>query len=201
MNSDNSGKAVGLLGGSFDPVHNGHVSIARSFLKSNYISKLWILLTPEPPHKPEQVFCDYEHRLNMLKAAFGRIDAVEVKETEKNLPRPSYTIQTLKYLAKEYPDYNFYLCLGEDSIYSFKKWKDWKQILEFCELLVVGRQSTEDLALDPVIAEKTHLVDHRPIEISSTEVRNRVAEGKDISDLVPKTVNKIIQKENLYLQD
>lgn len=197
----NSGKAIGLLGGSFDPVHNGHLAIARSFLNSDYIDELWILLTPEPPHKPEQVFCDYDHRLEMLQNTFQQMDGVEIKEVEKKLPRPSYTVQTLKYLTKEYPDYDFYLCLGEDSVYNFKKWKDWEQILEFCELLVVSRPSTEDLDLDPAIAEKTHLVDHRPIEISSTGIRNRIAEGRDISNLVPQSVNKIIQKENLYLQN
>lgn len=197
----NSGKAVGLLGGSFDPVHNGHVAIARSFLNSDYISELWILLTPEPPHKTEQVFCDYKYRLKMLQGAFRHMNGVKIKEIEKNLPRPSYTVQTLKYLEKEYPDYNFYLCLGEDSVFNFKKWKNWKQILDFCELLVVSRPSTEDLDLDPDIAEKVHLVDHRPIEISSTDIRNRIAEGRDISDLVPQEVNKIIKKENLYSQN
>lgn len=194
----NSGKAVGLLGGSFDPVHNGHVAIARSFLKSDFISELWILLTPEPPHKLEHVFCDYEHRFKMLQSAFCQIDGVKIKETEKDLPRPSYTVQTLKYLTKQYPDYNFYLCLGEDSARNFKNWKSWNQILELCELLVVSRPSTDDLDLDPSIAKKTHLVDHRPIEISSTDIRNRIKQGRDVSDLVPKEVHKIIKEHNLY---
>lgn len=193
-------KSVGLLGGSFDPVHNGHVAIARSFLKSDFISELWILLTPEPPHKPEQVFSDYEYRLEMLQNAFGKMDGVRIKEIEKNLPRPSYTIQTLEYLTKQYPEYNFYLCLGEDSIRNFKKWKSWERILDFCELLVVSRPSTTDLDMDPIITEKAHLIDHQPIEISSTDIRNRVSQESSISDLVPEGVLGIIQKKNLYSQ-
>lgn len=194
----NSKQAIGLLGGSFDPVHNGHVAIAKSFLASQYISTLWILLTPRPPHKTDQVLSDYEDRFKMLQSAFQALDDIKIKDIENRLPRPSYTVQTLRYLIRKYPEKKFYLCLGEDSLRDFKEWKDWEKILDFCELLV-ARRSTDKLAnLNSAIAEKTHFVDHQQIDISSTEVRQRVAKGKDVSDLVPNQVQQIIEKDNLY---
>lgn len=194
----NSKQAVGLLGGSFDPVHNGHFAIAKSFLKSGFISQLWILPAPDPPHKNGQILCDFEYRCKMLQSAFRHLNDVEIKDIENRLPRPSYTIQTLEHLKDQYPDYNFYLCMGEDSVADFKQWKDWEKILEFCELLVARRPSNQNLDLDPDVVENTHFIDHRPVDISSTDIRKRIAGGKEISELVPEQVEKIIRKANLY---
>lgn len=193
-----SQQAVGLLGGSFDPVHKGHIAIAESFLNSGIISKLWILLTPDPPHKTQQVLCDFEHRYKMLKKAFRDFDNVVIKDIENKLPKPSYTVRTLKHLAEKYPDHEFYLCMGEDSVADFTKWKDWKEILEYCELLVARRPTADAMELDPAVAGKTHFIDHEPIEMSSTDIRERVAEGKDISTFVPEQVEDIIHEANLY---
>lgn len=191
-------QAVGLLGGSFDPVHKGHISIAESFLNSGYISKLWILLTPDPPHKTKQVLCDFEYRFKMLEKAFEDFDNVEIKDIEKKLPKPSYTIRTLKHLSDKYPDHKFYLCMGEDSVADFKNWKDWKEILNYCDLLVARRPVDDAIELDPAVAEKTHFIDHEPIAISSTDIRERIEEGKDISALVPEQVENIICRAELY---
>jgi nicotinate-nucleotide adenylyltransferase len=134
----------------------------------------------------------------MLEAAFRPLDAVEIKDIENRLPRPSYTIQTLEYLSEKYSDNKFYLCMGEDSISDFKQWKDWEKIIDFCELLVARRPSAQTLDLDPEIAEHTHFIDHQPVDISSTDIRDQIAEGKDISALVPEQVQDIIEKANLY---
>ncbi len=195
-----SEQTIGLLGGTFDPVHNGHISIAQSFLSSGLISELWILLTPDPPHKKENKLNAYRERMEMLKAAFRTIIRVRVSDLEATLPRPSYTVQTLEYLQEKYPQKKFYLCLGEDSLQDFKQWKDWEKILDYCELLVARRPNTKakQWELGPKLASKTHFVDHHPIETSSTEIRNRISEGRDISHLVPKEVKKIIEQKNLY---
>lgn len=194
-----SGRSIGLLGGSFDPVHNGHIAIAESFLKSGFISDLWILLTPDPPHKRDKSINGYTHRIEMLRAAFDDFDHIVVSDIENELPRPSYTIQTLQHLHKKHPDVKFYLCLGEDSVRDFKEWKDWKEILDYCELLVARRPSNQELQLDSDIVSKSHFVTHNPIAISSTKIRNCLAEGKEISAFVPQEVEEIIKRENLYL--
>lgn len=195
---DDSEKGIGLLGGSFDPVHNGHCSIVSSFLKSGFISEIWILLTPDPPHKTEIPITDYQIRIDMLQSAFRGMNRVLIKDIEKRLPRPSYTIRTLKYLKEKYPGQKFYLCIGGDSLKQFKSWHKWDEILGYCELLVAQRPSAEKVFPDDSIAAKTHYVVHHPMEVSSTEIRERVSKGKSISEFVPSAVEKLIKKYNLY---
>lgn len=195
---ESSKQNVGLFGGSFDPVHNGHLSVAHSFLESAYISELWILLTPEPPHKVKKPTSEYSLRMEMLRAAFGSMDGVKISDVENKLPRPSYTIQTVKYLTEKYPDKKFSLCIGEDSLREFKDWKEWKKILQYCKLLVARRPSDKPLELDPIIAEKTHFVTHQPVEISSTCVRNKIKNGEEVANFIPEQVNQIIKEANLY---
>lgn len=195
-----SRQGVGLLGGSFDPVHNGHRAIAESFLKSEFISELWILLTPDPPHKPDRTFSAYDLRFQMLQAAFRGMAKVRIKKIEKELPKPSYTLQTLQFLTKECPDKIFYLCIGEDSLRDFKSWYRWRDILSYCDLLVARRPVDDQLKspLDEEISPKIHYVSHRPIDISSTEIREAVAKGKSVGEWVPAEVEKIIEEHNLY---
>jgi len=191
-------QGIGLLGGSFDPVHNGHIDIARSFINSGYINELWILLTPDPPHKTKRTLTSYDKRLEMLIAAFEDVERVKVSDVERSLPQPSYTVQTLKYLSNKYPDKKFHLCIGGDSLRDFKTWKDWKKILDYCDLLVARRPSERKVDLDADLVEQTHFVDHDPINISSTLVRKAVADGDDISELVPAKVQGLIREYNLY---
>lgn len=191
-------KSIGILGGSFDPVHNGHVAIAKSFLGSDLIDELWVLLAPDPPHKTGRAQTDYQLRLKMLQAVFKDFDEVKVSDLEKQLPQPSYTIQTLQHLENKYPNSTFYLCIGGDSLRDFKKWKDWQKILEYSDLLVAQRPSADTKNIDKSLRDHVHFVDHDPIQVSSTMVRNAVADGNDISGLVPLSVKNIIDKEQLY---
>lgn len=193
-----SDRAIGLLGGTFDPVHNGHVSIAKSFLNSPYISSLLILLTPEPPHKPSREFASYSQRLKMLMAAFESIDKVKVSDLEFTLPKPSYTYQTVRYLNKSYSDTSLYLCLGEDSLQNFKKWHKWKGILEFCELLVAERPETGNKDHHDDLLRYTHFIQHKPVAISSTQIKKRLTNDKTIKNMVPEGVSDIIEQEKLY---
>lgn len=198
MTNDKTNKSVGLLGGSFDPVHNGHIQIAKSFLQSNYITELWILLTPDPPHKTQKALADFQYRLQMLEEAFSDVEGIKISDLENNLPKPSYTIQTLQYLDDEFPTYTFYLCLGEDSLQEFDQWKDWRQIVHYCDLLVATRPSTEKKQPRSFLKNKLHFINHDPVAISSTSIRNKVAAKQDISGLVPDSVYQIIKKNNLY---
>lgn len=191
-------KSVGLLGGSFDPVHNGHISIAKSFIESDLIDELWILLTPDPPHKKEHQLSDYRHRSAMLQAAFKSFDNVKISDVERTLPKPSYTVQTLEHLHKEYPDYSFFLCMGGDSLQDFTQWKDWQKILSYCNLVVAQRPAADTALPDKKMHNKVHFVEHEPIAISSSEVRKRVKEEKGISILVPDSVENYIRENNLY---
>ncbi|MFO7798185.1 nicotinate (nicotinamide) nucleotide adenylyltransferase [Rhodohalobacter sp.] len=189
-------KRIGLFGGSFDPVHNGHLEAVNSFLDSGLIDEIWILLTPVPPHKTDQRKTDFEHRYNMLKLAFQESDNTKISDIEKDLPKPSYTLQTIHHLKNQYPDYTFFLCLGEDSLQSFHKWHKYDQILEECTLMVVDRPGSDHSGVGSEILEKTIFVDHKPMNISSTEIR----EAPDSFALMnlPDEVQNYIQKNNLY---
>lgn len=189
---------IGLFGGTFDPVHKGHVSIARSFLNSGFIDQLWVLLTPYPPHKEEVQQTDYDIRLRMVKAAFEGIDHVSILTIENELPKPSYSIQTIRHLKSIHPDLSFQLCIGEDSLKNFHKWKDYELILKECELLVAQRPGVQIDNVNKKILQSTHFIEHAPFDISSTEIKERIKKGHKQLQGIPDKVLKIIEKEHLY---
>lgn len=190
--------AVGLLGGSFDPVHNGHLAIARSFLESPYISELWVLLTPESPHKTDQQLTDYTLRLKMLSLAFQEMEKVTVSDFEQKLPAPYYTSRTVRQLSQTYPQRTFYLCIGGDSFADFTTWHEWEQILSYCDLLVAQRPSSPAMPPDSALEAHTHFVDHTPQAVSSSDIRAKVRNDDDIAGYVPREVADFIYNHQLY---
>lgn len=188
---------IGLFGGTFDPVHNGHLSIAHSFLESNLIDELWVLLTPYPPHKNQNQTA-YDIRLRMLQKAFAGIQNLSITTIENELPKPSYSVQTIRHLKQKYPGHTYLYCMGEDSLVHFHTWKYYEEILEECELMVARRPGETHREVENKILQHTHFVDHTPLDISSSEIRNKIARGNSISDLVPEEVVKVIEKEQLY---
>lgn len=191
-------KSTGILGGSFNPVHYGHRSIAQSFLDSEHISELWILLTPESPHKAGQEAVSYPLRLQMLESMFHNYSDIKVSNIEQQLDSPYYTVQTMKYLTDQFTDRSFFLCMGQDSLLNFDKWYQWEEILGYCDLLVAARPDYNTDQLPEKISRQTHYVDHRPIKISSSQIRERVKQGKDISELVSAEVAQTITQNSLY---
>lgn len=192
------GQSIGIFGGTFDPVHKGHLAIAESFLGSSYIDELWVLLTPVPPHKPEQKPAPYRLREEMLRAAFAGMNRVEVSTLESQLPAPHYTVRTLQHLHQHYPGHQFYLCIGGDSLSHFNTWYQWQNILDLCELVVAQRPGVRSENIPDEILNRSHLVRHEPLSISSTEVRERCRQGKSLQDLVPDSVAELIARHGLY---
>ncbi len=189
---------IGLYGGSFDPVHTGHVSIAQSFLASGFINELWILLTPVSPHKHNQPV-GYNHRFEMLKLAFRDFKSVQILTIENELPKPSYTYKTIQHLRSNYPELEFKYCIGEDSLAGFDSWKHPELILKEVDLLVAKRPGNEKTEISTDIADKATFVDHTPIEISSTEIKLAIAGNKSIERLVDPKVESYIRTNKLYL--
>lgn len=189
---------IGLFGGSFNPAHNGHISIAESFVRSPLLDKLWVLLTPQPPHKSDRLLADYSDRFEMLKLAFQNHPNIEVSNVENELPRPTYTLKTIEYIKQQYPDKKFYLCLGSDSLQDFHKWYKYRRILDEVDLLVAQRPGEEIDDVDLHVMEKTHLVNHDPIDLSSTAIREWIRKGDHPEDWIPESVYKYIKQKNLY---
>lgn len=189
---------VGLFGGTFDPVHKGHISIAESFLDSGMIDELWVLLTPYPPHKQEKNPTDYQTRLKMLEAAFSDMENVTINTIENSLRKPSYSVQTIRHLKSKHPDKTFLYCMGEDSLAKFHTWKFYDQILEECELLVAQRPGVSHEGTQEKILAHTHFVSHTPFDISSSDIRSEIFNKESIREMVPEQVALIIENEQLY---
>ncbi len=187
------GKRIGILGGTFDPVHTGHLKIVESFLNSNLIDEIQVYVAPGPPHKQKRSLTPFRHRFEMAKIAFSDFNDVLVSDLENRLPKPSYTVHTLEYLKKKYPDDHYYLCLGEDNIQIFKTWYKYREILEMVTLLVAERPGFDSSGVESEILNKTIFADHEPIEVSSSAIRKF-----ENREMIPEKVQEYIKKHGLY---
>jgi nicotinate-nucleotide adenylyltransferase len=188
---------IGIFGGTFDPVHNGHLFVTQSLLKSNLLDQIWVMPSPDPPHKTENNLSDFSHRYKMIELMFSDSSRIVVSDYESTLPRPSYTLNTLKALYQKHPDSEFYLCLGEDSIVHFHKWYRYKEILSEIVILVAERPGFDKHLVQPDVLEKVIFVEHNPVSISSTDIRDELAAGKN-SIHIPQIVADYIHKNELY---
>lgn len=193
-------KRIGILGGTFNPVHEGHISIARSFLKSNLIHRLLITPALIPPHKTGKPSVSFFHRFEMLNIAFRHDEKIIISDVEENLPAPSYTINTLEYLQKKHPDTLFYLCMGEDSLAGFASWYKYDRLLGKTILLVAERPGVDRLDIKNEIRENSIYVEHQPIDISSTKIRTNELNMAQLRKMkwIPDEVVSYIDKHHLY---
>lgn len=191
-------KRVGLFGGTFDPVHIGHIAIVDSFLNSHLIDELWILLTPFPPHKQGKKHISYEDRKQLLKLAFKDHKNVKICTVEQKLPKPSYTLRTIEHLQNKNKGMKFYLCIGEDSLANFYTWKDHHKILTKCDLMVAERPGVSHADVEKQVIEKVHFVNHEPVKVSSTMIRSLISSGNAVNHLLPPKVYKYIIDNELY---
>lgn len=197
-----SPEGIGLLGGSFDPVHKGHVSIVHSYLNSEYIDRLFIILSPDPPHKENQALTDFSHRYEMLKLAFSEMENLTISTVEKELSKPSYTVNTVSYFKDKFKDEPLYLCIGEDSYIEFTNWHRWEEIIELCKLLVAKRPDTGEADhLPDKLKKRARYIEHQAVDVSSSTIRKKIKSGEDTTDLLPEEVSTYINKHRLYLND
>lgn len=193
------GLRIGLFGGAFDPVHIGHQRVAESFLKSNLIDELHLIPTAYPPHKLKESRTSFLHRSQMLKIAFSGYDNVIVNEIENQLSKPSYTLQTVKHLQQTHPENIYFLCIGEDNLASFHEWYEYKSILQKVALIVAERPGSENSRARKEVLERSIIIDHKKVEISSTEIRN-LANLHKVAEAVPESIIGYIQRHNLYAE-
>jgi len=192
---------IGLFGGTFDPVHVGHRALVNSFLNSGKIDELWIILSPDPPHKADVNPTEFLHRFKMLHLAFDNFDKIQILSIENKLPKPSYTYRTIQFLRKKYPDQSFYYCMGEDSLANFHSWKKPETILKETDLLVAHRPGAEHKNVDEYTLRKSDFVDHVPIDISSTQIKAAITRNNSIAGLVDTKVETYIRTHKLYLSN
>ena len=192
-------KKTGIFGGAFNPVHNGHVRLAQEAVKQLKLRRLLIIPTYVSPHKHTEL-APYEDRAEMCRRAFGHIPGAEVSDIEVRLGGTSYTINTVRALKELYPDEQFFLLIGGDMLFSFDQWFRYESLLKETKVCAAAREG-DSLADMMEYANKLGRIKVLPtqvIEMSSTEVRAAVAEGRDISGMVPAGVAEYIREKGLY---
>ncbi|MEX0593338.1 MAG: nicotinate (nicotinamide) nucleotide adenylyltransferase [Balneolaceae bacterium] len=198
-----SRKRIALFGGTFDPIHQGHVELIRSIEKSLLVDDIWVLPSPDPPHKQHSTFSPYHHRLQMIQLAIRELNLPAIIcEVEKELAYPSYTIQTVRYLQEHYPTDRFYLCIGADSLNQFHTWKSHEELLQRVPLLVARRPGWARETVSKHVLNRTLMLDHPDVAISSRDLRTAISTGgtlqKPIQRQIPPSVWSYIQQEKLY---
>lgn len=189
---------IGIFGGSFDPIHTGHAIIAQYMISSGLVDQLWFMVSPVNPLKvdKERQVADTD-RLRMVEMVSHPMDGVETSAFEFTMPRPSYTIDTLNALQAKFPDDEFYLVTGGDNWQIFNKWRNSEEILAKYHLLIYPRLGY-DVTIPVELQDRVKLVDAPIIELSSTEIRQRLANGKSVRYYVPDEVMGYIERHHLY---
>lgn len=196
---------VGIYGGTFAPIHNGHVRAAKAFMEQMKLDYLFIIPTYLPPHKQIDSSDDPLYRLKMCELAFENVDGVVISDCEIARGGKSFTYDTLKELQR--PDTRLFLLCGTDMVLTFDRWYRFEDIIKMCYPVYVRREN-DPLMTNRVVAKiseyyKKYGVMFRkivtePLELSSTDIRKAVREGRDISGLVPHRVADFIRENGLY---
>ncbi|MEM1283398.1 MAG: nicotinate-nucleotide adenylyltransferase [Chlamydiota bacterium] len=198
-------KHVGILGGSFNPVHLGHLHLAHE-LKSRYqLDEVWFIPVYQNPHKLNRPTVSPFHRLEMLRLAVQDEPSYHVLDLECKRKGASYTVDTLKYLCGKYPDNQYYLLLGTDIIKRFHEWKAPHEILQLCKLVIASR-GHENVSLNYgdenlKASVMSSFISIPLLDISSTQIRFLVEQGGDFQHLVPAQVYQYIERKGLYTSD
>lgn len=191
---------IGVFGGTFDPPHLGHLILAAEALSQLGLDRLLWVLTPDPPHKPEQPITPLLDRLAMLRLSLADEPRFEICEVEIKRPGPHYTVETLRLLRDRYPQARLVFLMGGDSLRDLPTWREPDEILRLCEFLGVMRRPGDDVDLAaletslPGVSARLRLVDVPLLEISSSQVRQRISEGAAFRYyLHPKVYDYVLQ--------
>ncbi len=187
---------VGIFGGTFDPIHHGHLITAQSVREIRDLDKIIFIPSFISPHKADVNSVSPENRMKMLKLAVERIDFFEVSDYEIKKEGISYTIDTLNEFKKKYDELEF--IIGYDNIFKFHTWKNPDEIMKIAKILVLKRKSSLPPPHEDKYVKSAIFVETRGIEISATDIREKVKQGMPIHYLVPEKVKEYIYNFNLY---
>ena len=188
-------KVIGIFGGSFNPVHNGHIMLAQYLAQHSHLDEVWLTLSPQNPLKISNSLLDDNHRLAMLKLAIENQPQLKVCDIELEMPRPSYTINTLDELSRRYPNYKFNVVIGGDNWNIIDRWKDYQRIINEYGVVIYPRPGYE---LSQTDKHNVVVVNAPLADISSTQIREAIAKYDEVGHLLPQGVAEYINKHNLY---
>ncbi|NOS83666.1 MAG: nicotinate-nucleotide adenylyltransferase [Ignavibacteria bacterium] len=195
-------KRIGIFGGTFDPVHNGHLIMAENVKDQMHLDEVMFIPSRIPPLKDIDNVSDAAHRVNMLKLAIAGNDAFTYSDVELNMPgtEPNYTVKTLLKLRDEYSRYEvkFYLIIGMDQLINLHKWKDPGKLFLLSEVIIINRPGYLIQQVENEYSRQGIFVPVPNIDISATDIRFRINEKRSIKYLVPQAVENYIYENNLY---
>jgi len=185
---------TGIFSGSFNPIHIGHLALANWICEFEELDELWFMISPQNPLKRQEDLMEDNMRLEMVRSSIEDYPRFRASDFEFNLPRPSYTIDTLQALEKEYSNRNFSFIMGADNWVSFYRWKEHQKILDNYPILIYPRKDYEVIIPENVTNVK--YVDAPLMEISSTFIRNSILNGKDIRFFLPTPIRRYFEMQN-----
>lgn len=188
---------IGLYFGSFNPIHHGHLLIANYMLENTELDQVWFVVTPQNPLKPAGALLNEYHRLYLVQLAIEGENKLKASDIEFRLPKPSYTADTLAYLQEKYPDHQFSIIMGSDSLQNLSKWKNYHYILQHYPLYIYKRPEHENLPVYPE-AKKITVLEAPLLPISATHIRRNIREGKSVRYLVPDAVREEMERNGYY---
>lgn len=186
---------IGLLFGSFNPVHNGHLIIAQSMMHQCQWDEVWLIPSPQNPFKSSHELLAFEHRYLLLQQALRNEKHIRVCDAERDLPVPSYTIDTMKILSARYPDFQFHIIMGSDQLSGLAKWKEANTLIKSYPIHVYAR---------PGYAFKqgtySHLQMHSLplLDISATEIRKRLLRNESVTGMIAPAAEAVIKRNGWY---
>ena len=189
---------TGIFGGSFNPIHNGHISLARQLREKAGLDEVWLMVSPQNPLKKSSDLLDDNLRMEMARLAVEGQEGIIASDYEMHLPKPSYTWNTLQSLSKDYPEREFVLLMGGDNWALFDKWYHYDDILKNYSIVVYPRRDSIRSFGETLSAQ---IVEAELLDISSTEIRERIKAGKGIRRMVPKAVADFIKENGLYAKE
>ena len=198
-------RSIGVLGGTFDPVHNGHLHIANALRAALNLERVVWVPAGRPPHKTGQIVSSDRDRLAMLELALAGSATDEISTIDMERSGPSYTADTLEILAGQFAPARLFFLMGEDSLRDLPTWHDPERLLQAADLAVAARPGV-DADLEsvarrvPAVEGRVHLIPTKEIAISSSQIRQRVSEHQSIQGLVPAAVDAYIRDHGLYTQ-
>jgi nicotinate-nucleotide adenylyltransferase len=183
-------KRIGIYGGSFDPIHHGHLILAREAREALNLEKIIFVPAAVSPFKARPAVASGDMRLRMLRAAIEGEEGFAIDDCELRRPPPSWTVDTVLEIRKREPESEICLLIGEDNVATLDRWRRFDELNKLVRFVVLDRTGSQ--------TQSDHQVVRRKIDISATDIRKRVANGQSIRYLVPSAVEEIIQREKLY---
>lgn len=188
---------IGIFSGSFNPIHIGHVILASYIAEYTETDEVWFLVSPQSPFKSEDKLSDQQLRFEMTEIALKNYTKFKASDFEFTMPKPSYTINTLRALNRKYPEHDFSLIIGADNWKLFENWKEYDKILEEFKLKVYPRLGSQ-ITISEKLKQKVQVLDSPIIEISSTFIREGIKESKNMKAFLPEGVYEYIIAKGLY---